>query len=130
MSDPTCVLLVEDHLDTREAIQRYLKSKGFEVLTAASLGDAVTMATTMRFDILVSDIGLPDGSGIELLAELKRHGKFPAIAISGYFQPENEESYYRAGFDRALRKPFYPHELSRAIQTLVDEWQRAEAGGN
>lgn len=126
MSAPICILLVEDHLDTREAVQRYLKSKGFEVLTAASLGEAVTMASTMRFDILVSDIGLPDGSGIDLLVELKRRANFSSIAISGYFLPENEESYYRAGFDRAIRKPFYPSELSRAIQTLVAE--RIESG--
>ena len=123
-NSPICVLLVEDHHDTRETLQRYLNSKGYEVLTAATLADAFTIAATMRFDVLVSDIGLPDGSGIELLMELKRRSKFPAIAISGYFQPENEQSYYAAGFDRALRKPFYPHELSRAIQSVVAERQQ------
>jgi DNA-binding response OmpR family regulator len=119
MSHPICILLVEDHLDTRETLQRYLNSKGYEVLTATSIGEAFTVASTMRFDVLVSDIGLPDGSGIELLMDLKRRSNFPAIAISGFFQPENEEEYYRAGFDRALRKPFYPNELSSAIQAIV-----------
>jgi DNA-binding response OmpR family regulator len=119
MSNPICILLVEDHNDTRETLQRYLNSKGYEVLTAASIGEAFTVASTMRFDVLVSDIGLPDGSGIELLMDLKRRSHFPAIAISGFFQPENEEEYYRAGFDRALRKPFYPHELRGAIQAVV-----------
>jgi DNA-binding response OmpR family regulator len=121
MSNPICILLVEDHHDTRETLQRYLHSKGYEVLTAASIGEAFTVASTMRFDILVSDIGLPDGSGIELLMDLKRRSNFPAIAISGFFQPENEQEYYQAGFDRALRKPFYPHELSGAIQALVTQ---------
>ena len=120
MSTPICILLVEDHADTRETLRRYLHSKGYECLTAASIGEAFTVAGTMRFDVLVSDIGLPDGSGIELLLELKRRNNFPAIAISGYFQPENETQYLAAGFDRAIRKPFYPHELSGAIQSLID----------
>lgn len=119
MSNPICILLVEDHNDTRETLRRYLLSKGYEVLTAASIAEAFTVASTMRFDVLVSDIGLPDGSGVELLMDLKRRANFPAIAISGFFQPENEQEYYRAGFDRALRKPFYPHELSGAIQEVV-----------
>jgi DNA-binding response OmpR family regulator len=122
-NSPICVLLVEDHADTRETLQRYLNSKGYEVLTASNLTDAFAIAGTMRFDVLVSDIGLPDGSGIELLMELKRRSNFPAIAISGYFQPENEQSYYEAGFERAIRKPFYPHELSRAIQAVIAERQ-------
>jgi DNA-binding response OmpR family regulator len=119
MSNPICILLVEDHADTRETLSRYLNSKGYEVLTAASIAEAFTVASTMRFDVLVSDIGLPDGSGIELLMDLKRRSNFLAIAISGFFQPENEEEYYRAGFDRALRKPFYPHDLNGAIQAVV-----------
>ncbi len=128
MSNPICILLVEDHTDTRETLQRYLTSKGYEVLTASSIGEAFTVASTMRFDVLVSDIGLPDGSGVELLMDLKRRSNFPAIAISGFFQPENEEEYYRAGFDRALRKPFYPHDLNRAIQEVVAS--RAESVEN
>lgn len=119
MNNPICILLVEDHTDTRVTLQRYLTSKGYEVLTASSIAEAFTVASTMRFDVLVSDIGLPDGSGVELLMDLKRRSNFPAIAISGFFQPENEEEYYRAGFDRALRKPFYPNELNGAIQAAV-----------
>lgn len=98
MTEPLCILLVEDHADTRETLQRYLQSKGYEVLSAGSLVEAISIAATMRFDVLVSDIGLPDGNGVELISEMKRRVNVPAIAISGYFQPENEASYLRGRF--------------------------------
>src|SRR6478672_7294591 len=68
-AEKRCVLVVEDHNDTLFSMKVLLKRLGFEVLTAKNMSDALRIAEKQHFDILLSDIGLPDGSGLELLRQ-------------------------------------------------------------
>jgi signal transduction histidine kinase/ActR/RegA family two-component response regulator len=111
------VLLVEDNADSREAVSRLLRAEGFVIATAGDVRSAIEMAGAHDFDVLVSDIGLPDGSGLELIRALRECGTSPiaGIAISGYGQDEDVRLSLEAGFAAHLVKPVKIRELSRSI---------------
>jgi signal transduction histidine kinase/CheY-like chemotaxis protein len=111
------VLLVEDNVDSREAVSRLLRAEGFVIATAGDVRSAIEMAGASDFDVLVSDIGLPDGSGLELMRTLREGGGGPiaGIAISGYGQDEDVRLSLEAGFAAHLVKPVKIRELSRSI---------------
>ena len=100
------VLFVEDNADTREAVSR-LRAEGFVVETAGDVRSAMAMAGSSDFDVLVSDIGLPDGSGLELMRALRGRGGGPivGIALSGYGHDEDVRLSREAGFVCHLVKP-------------------------
>jgi CheY-like chemotaxis protein len=102
---PCSILLVEDHHDTAAVLSRALKRKGFRVGTVNTVADAIRMFEAERFDLLISDIGLPDGSGIELLIRLNAVRRIPAIALSGYGMERDLEKSRVAGFIEHLIKP-------------------------
>src|SRR5262249_58408425 len=77
------VLLVEDHADSAEALSEFLRLHGYHVRVAASLAEA-RAAAKESFDVLISDVQLPDGTGVELMAELTRQGPIVGIAMSGF----------------------------------------------
>src|SRR6202012_5316799 len=81
---PLKILLVEDHADTAEILKRMLVRRGHEVVIAGNVAEALEKGTTERFDLLLSDIGLPDGTGSELLQKLGPAHRIPAIALSGF----------------------------------------------
>jgi DNA-binding response OmpR family regulator len=106
------ILLVEDHEDTREVLSSLLTYCGHEVLTAATVQDALTLIGRFPFEILVCDIGLPDGSGIELVAEAKRYQTWKkTVALTGKDQIEDRELGLQGGFDEYLTKPFDFYQL-------------------
>lgn len=115
------VLLVEDHVDTAVTMQMLLRHHGYEVRIAASIADALTAAASFPFDVLVSDIGLPDGRGTELLAKLQAGADGPvlAIAMSGYGMEDDLERSRRAGFAEHLTKPVDFDSLHQAIARLA-----------
>jgi CheY-like chemotaxis protein len=115
------ILLVEDHADTAETLHRLLSRRGYEVRTAASVADAMRVADTFVFDVLVSDIGLPDGRGTELLGRLQRQIDRPirAVAMSGFGMEDDIERSRQAGFADHLTKPVDFGELERAISHLA-----------
>ncbi len=111
------LLLVEDHGDTAEMLRRLLALQGYEVRTASSIASAIEMTGTYKFDILISDIGLPDGRGTELLARLREQlgGACRAIAMSGFGMQDDLDRSLKAGFSEHLTKPVEFSALLRAI---------------
>ena len=102
------VLMVDDHADTRAAMRRLLERCGYHVTTADSVEAALRKATDAPVDILISDIGLPDGSGLEIMRHLRDrdgHGPVRGIALSGFGMEEDIRKSREAGFDHHLTKP-------------------------
>lgn len=102
------VLLVEDHVDTAATLKRLLVKSGYIVHTATDVASALQTIKEGEFDLLVSDIGLPDGSGLQLMPKfVEAAGSRPigGIALSGFGMPEDLERSYSAGFHEHLIKP-------------------------
>jgi signal transduction histidine kinase/CheY-like chemotaxis protein len=116
---PACrILLVEDHEDTRMVMTRLLKSFGFTVAAAGSVREALQLAGTTRFDLLLSDIGLPDGSGIDLMRHLKDRQGIKGIALSGFGQDDDIRRSREAGFETHLTKPVNFQTLQQVIMRV------------
>ncbi len=111
------VLLIEDHQDTVEMMTELLQTQGYEVLPADSASKA-RRTDPASFDLIVSDIGLPDGTGLELIKELQHGGHKPAIALSGYGTQADVQASKDAGFDLHLTKPVDMLQLLDAIRSL------------
>jgi len=83
------VLLVEDHTDTRSVLGMLLNRCGYQTVTAKSLKEARTRLQEMPFDIVISDLNLPDGDGLDLVREAKQTHKLKTIAVTGRTSDEN-----------------------------------------
>jgi two-component system, chemotaxis family, CheB/CheR fusion protein len=118
--DSIRILLVEDHPDTATATRLLLESHGHEVAVANTMAVALEIAAQFRVDLVLSDLGLPDGSGLELLPALRERGlAVPAIALSGYGRDEDVQASRRAGFAGHLVKPVTAPQLLETINSLV-----------
>jgi CheY-like chemotaxis protein len=113
------IFLVEDHVDTARAISLYLRGRGHIVHVAHDAQSARRSAGEAKFDILLSDLGLPDGNGWDLLRELRREISFKAIAMSGYNSPDDLARSKAAGFLEHLAKPLVPEELDAAFDRVM-----------
>jgi CheY-like chemotaxis protein len=113
------VLLVEDHQPTCATLIELLTRRRFRVVAASSLQEARELAEQEFFDILISDIGLPDGSGCELMAELRTRRGLVGIALTGYGMLEDIERSREAGFVTHLTKPVSVAALDKALSMLV-----------
>ena len=113
------ILLVEDHEDTRRILARLLKGVGCEVSAAGSVKEALAMADCQRFDLLVSDIGLPDGNGAEVMSYVKQRHRTRGIALSGFGQQEDISRSHAAGFEMHLTKPVDFKSLQATILRLA-----------
>jgi len=101
-------------------MRRFLEARGYCVSTAGSVEAALQAVAHIKFDLLVCDIGLPDGSGEDLLRKLRKKGcNFPGIALSGYGMDEDVARSKAAGFQIHLTKPVSSEELLRAIDPLL-----------
>src|SRR5437763_8306400 len=83
------ILFVEDHEDTARVLGRILRNAGFDVSHAGTVEAAHTLAASRRFDLLISDLGLPDGSGLELMKTLRETQGLKGIALSGFGTDED-----------------------------------------
>lgn len=119
-STPLRILLVEDHEDTSRMMSRLLRRLGYEVHTAASLAEARTLHQRHCPDLLISDIGLPDGTGLDLMREL-RGSSHPivGIAISGLGMDTDIARSKEAGFIEHLTKPICFQKLEALIQKIT-----------
>jgi signal transduction histidine kinase len=114
------VLLVDDHHDTAEALRNYLGRAGYDVTVASSIKVACGCVERQRFDLLLCDIGLPDGRGEHLLQKLREAGhQFPAIALSGFGAESDVARSRAAGFRTHLTKPFSPQQLKRTVEEAL-----------
>jgi CheY-like chemotaxis protein len=115
------VLVVEDHLDTAFLLARFLRAEGHTVTVANGYVDALRAGEDERFDVIVCDIGLPDGDGCDLIRELRSRYPLRAVAVTGYGEHVHSKRCKDAGFERFLSKPFSLDALADAIQTLCVE---------
>ena len=116
------VLVVEDAPDTLEMLCKTLKVRGYSVTPCESASAALTATQSATFDIIISDIGMPETDGYELIRRLRQlpHLKsVPAIALSGYAAEQDRNSALNAGFDAHLAKPIDPADLTAQIEELL-----------
>jgi two-component system CheB/CheR fusion protein len=113
------ILLVDDHADTSRVMKIMLEQKGYHVVTADSVQTALDRAADGDFDLLISDIGLPDGSGLDLIQALNKIRPMPGIALSGFGMEEDIRKSRDAGFQTHLTKPINFKQLHEAIQRSV-----------
>lgn len=112
------VLLVEDHRDTARVMARILRDAGLKVEWAPSVAEGLHLAGETRFDVLISDIGLPDGSGLDLMRQLRTRQPIVGIALSGFGMEEDVRRSRDAGFDLHLTKPLNFKVLLERISEL------------
>jgi len=117
---PLTVLLVEDHGDTAEMMAAVLELRGHHVHRAGDVASALELATPGRFDVLISDLGLPDRSGLELMRELRMRGDtLPGIALTGFGQEKDASESRAAGFQLHLVKPVDVDQVLGAIEKVI-----------
>jgi PAS domain S-box-containing protein len=114
------ILLVDDHIDTLDVLRIILERRGLGVQTATSVSTALDLAATQKFDLLVSDIGLPDGTGHDLIRALRARGPIKAIAMSGFGMDEDVQHSIDAGFHDHLIKPVNIRKLEEMIVRLLE----------
>lgn len=112
------ILVVDDHRDTLRSMKLLLTRLGYQVLAAENMTDALRIADEEEFDILLSDIGLPDGSGLELVKRIRETRNVPALALSGFGMDEDLQRSRDAGFSDHLTKPVSLDRLQSAIAEL------------
>ncbi|MGY6158782.1 ATP-binding protein [Paraburkholderia strydomiana] len=114
------VLLVEDEADVRDAMLAVLESAGAAVRGAESAPEARRQIDAEQFDVILSDIGMPDEDGYSLIRSLRQQAnQTPAIAVTAFGRPEDRARALQAGFDLHMPKPVEPMSLFRAIRELL-----------
>ena len=111
---------MEDHGDTARIMKLLLKREGHEVETAADVATALKLTEERSFDLMLSDLGLPDGSGLDLMRTLRaRRSTLVGIALSGFGQQKDVEQSREAGFAAHLTKPADYNRLVDVIRRLT-----------
>ncbi|MEX3944708.1 response regulator [Paraburkholderia sp. BR10937] len=110
------ILLIEDHEDTAEVMSQLMRTGGHEVAVAGSVAGALALTASMAFDLVVSDIGLPDGSGIDFIRAFRAQSTAPAIALTGFGTDDDVRRSVEAGFTAHLTKPVNFEQLERLIE--------------
>jgi signal transduction histidine kinase/CheY-like chemotaxis protein len=113
------ILLVDDHRDTCTALERLLVRRGHLVAAAHNVHSAMEAAVRNQFDLLISDIALPDGTGMELMMQLRAICGIPGIAISGFGNNGDIEKSLQAGFSEHLVKPVNLEKLEAAMGRAI-----------
>jgi PAS domain S-box-containing protein len=118
-AEPASILLVEDHVDTARVLRRILEHAGFEVAHAGTVTAARELASSRRFDLVISDVGLPDGTGVELMRDLHSQYRLSGIALSGFGTDDDVAASSAAGFSEHLTKPVDWPQLRSAIDRVL-----------
>src|SRR5260370_28138857 len=99
------ILVVEDHADTLRVLARLLDHFGHEISVADGAHSALEIVESKEFDVVLSDIGLPDGSGYEVIAQAKRKQPVKGVALTGFDKEEDVKGSKEACFDLLLTQP-------------------------
>jgi CheY-like chemotaxis protein len=122
--DGARLLVVEDDADTREMVGLMLGESGADVVSVDSVAAALDALQSMTPDVLISDIGLADRDGLDLIRAVRQmpggRGELPAIALSAFARESDRLAALRAGYDRHVSKPVEPSALRSAIAELRD----------
>ena len=115
---PLRILVVEDHRDTRQVLSRLLTHFGHEISIADSTMKALEIIESKEFDVVLSDIGLPDGSGYDIISQAKLKQPLTGVALTGFDKAEDIRRSKEAGFDFHLTKPIDFHELRSVLDQV------------
>ncbi|MBI1735134.1 MAG: GAF domain-containing protein [Candidatus Rokubacteria bacterium] len=118
--DGVRVLVVDDHADARELVESILTERGAQVLLATSAVEALDTLRTTFVDVLLSDLGMPDVSGFDLIRRVRdleraHGGRLPAVALTAYAGPDDRDRALAAGFQAHATKPITPVDLIEAV---------------
>ena len=118
------ILVVDDEADVRELLRTILAQCGARVTVAASVREALETLAQATFDVLVSDVRMPEEDGYALLRKVRaldaeRGGRIPALALTAYSRIEDREAALSAGYQQHAAKPIEPAELAAAVATLA-----------
>ncbi|HZK76420.1 MAG TPA: ATP-binding protein [Candidatus Kapabacteria bacterium] len=115
------ILLVDDHIDTSNVVRMLLERQGYEIVTAYSAAEALRLIAGTPVDLIISDIGLPDESGLEMLPKMRKLSSAPAIALSGFGSDDDIQRSYEAGFQEHVTKPFKIHKLRDEVMKVLKQ---------
>ena len=115
------LLLVEDHADTARALVRLLESRGYEVASVATVASALQAVDHEEFELVLCDLGLPDGTGLDFIEKLRQKRDTPAVALTGFGMQQDVERAQQAGFDAHLTKPVNIQKLEATIWKLLQD---------
>ena len=118
---PVRVLVVEDHADSAEMLTHVLRAQGYQVQVAGLVTAAKELARAC--DLLISDIRLPDGSGLDLMQDIRSRGPVRGIALSGFGTEDDERRSREAGYRAHLTKPIDVTRLLEVIERVLEEPQ-------
>ena len=121
------LIVVEDHPVAAAALEKYLTSLGHKVFPAADMESALTLSNSVPFDILLSDLALPDGDGWRLLQKLSARAPIRAVAMSGHNNAPDVARSMDAGFLDHLPKPLVPERLCGALERAAACWNTASS---
>ena len=113
------LIVVEDHAASAEGLKKFLTAIGYQVFVATDMTSALSLASAVEFDVLLSDLALPDGDGWELMKRLSAERRIRAIAFSGHNSPADLQRSAEAGFLEHIPKPMCPEALCAAINRAV-----------
>ena len=113
------ILVVEDHNDTLQTLSRLLSHFGHEISVADCQQSALEIVEAKEFDVVLSDIALPDGSGYNVISQAKRKRPVKGVALTGFDTDEDIRRSKEAGFDFHLTKPVDVHELRTVLNQVV-----------
>ena len=116
-----CALVVDDVADVTEMLSVLLTHAGYEVSTAACARDAIALARDRHFDVIISDIGMPEMNGYELartIRSLPGYEAVPMVAVTGYSMFDDRNRSLNAGFNEHVTKPIDPRSFLDLIEQL------------
>ena len=113
------VLLVEDHADSARVLTALLRRRGYRVYHANSVAEARALYGSEPVDVIISDLGLPDGNGLDLIKDLRAVREVPSIVLSGYGEAEAQANSLQAGVQEHLTKPVELPRLEAALQRVL-----------
>lgn len=115
------ILVVDDDLICRKMLEHTIKEMELEVVAAGSASEAIKCAQAQAFDLILTDIGMPNMNGVELAAHLRQKLSItsPIIAITGHATREDSALYKKAGIDKLIEKPFTPEVFKEVLQTYT-----------
>jgi DNA-binding response OmpR family regulator len=126
--DVPSVLLVEDEPDLRDAVVNFLRLDGIDVVSVGSLHEALTSLKQQQFDVIILDLGLPDGDGLDLLQQHKNFKETGVIITSARVAQEQRSNGIRCGADAYFVKPFDLEELCLQVRNLTRRVRKQHSG--
>ena len=114
------ILLIEDHVDTADVMAQLIRGMGHDVTVVGRVDDALAATQSATYDLIVSDVGLPDGTGLDFVKAFREHSDVPAVALTGFGTDEDVRRCLAAGFTSHLTKPVNFTQLEQLIENAAN----------